>query len=601
MNQHRSLHYAYYRVISTILLLLIIPLLIGCGNLSGEPEIVRTFPTPMHIDNDSSPIDVPDLGLGKTLFAENCIPCHGTVGKGDGELVRSGQVPNPGDFTKVATAADQSPLDYFRTVTNGRLGSLMPPWGERLSEIERWAVAMYAYVLHYQSGELNANSDTALLTALADHYGDLAEPQSLINVSDSEMLDLLESTNPDVSDEVAHTIVANARAKLFGADAMINALEQQSETTQQQDEETVTLSGQIENGTAGGVVPENVTVQLDIFENETLEDATTFATDVISDGDATAGYEFTDIPVRPEALYLVSVNYQGRNFATPFQVASGQTTVEIPVTIYEATTDTSVVSIDRIIIEILGTGDVLEMRYEFVVSNDSDHMLISDETLADGRQIAMEFPLPPASVFVPDGTERFYFDEQDFVVYDTRALLPGEEQSIRFLALVPYQQAAIIEFPVVYSLDGQAIVILSTDSLAITSEQLIPIDQEAAGIEAKAYGNNVNLQPGELLRFEVHGNIPAFGTSTDNAVTTSDSLLPILLGGGLVILLLLVTAFWFARRSGNAGQPDARIRALVREIEQLDAEHEAGQINHDLYRQQRAELQAELDAAIDGS
>jgi mono/diheme cytochrome c family protein len=600
MNQHsKSFHHVWRYPVRILLFILSVPLLMACGNLSGEPEIVRTFPTPMRITSDLFPNEAPDLELGETLFAANCVPCHGSFGQGDGELVQSGQVANPGDFTDAENAADQSPLDYFRIITNGKLGSLMLPWSDRLSNIERWALALYTYALHYQLEQTGEEDHPDLLAALADRFGDLTEPQSLIDVSDKEMIDVLKTVDPDVIETAARATVAKARARLFDADTMATVLEQ-SETAEPQTEETITVSGQIDNDTAGGVVPEDVTVQLDIFESETLEDATTLTTNIISDGDATAGYEFTDVPVRPQALYLVSVNYQGRNFATPFQVASGQSTVAIPVTIYEATTDPSVVSIDRVIIEVFGTGDVLEMRYEFVVSNHSDRMLIGDETLADGRQIALEFPLPPASVFVPDGTERFFFDEQDFVLYDTRALLPGEEQSIRFLTVVPYEQAAIIEFPVAYQFDGQAIVVMSTDSLTITSDQLMPIDQEAVEIESQAYANNLNLQPGDLLRFEVRGNIPAFGTSTDNTVTTSDNLLPVLLGGGAVILVLLAAAFWLARRSGTPRRADARVQALVREIERLDAEHEAGQINHDLYRQQRADLQAQLDAAIDG-
>src|SRR5690242_4509938 len=71
-------------------------LLAGCGGLAGEPRIVSTLPpstaAPTEAPYPSSP---PDIAAGAQIFAENCTRCHGVGGAGDGELVKSGQVPPP--------------------------------------------------------------------------------------------------------------------------------------------------------------------------------------------------------------------------------------------------------------------------------------------------------------------------------------------------------------------------------------------------------------------------------------------------------------------------------------------------------------------------
>ena len=41
----------------------------------------------------------PDIAAGAQIFAQNCVRCHGAGGEGNGELVKSGQVPPPLSFT----------------------------------------------------------------------------------------------------------------------------------------------------------------------------------------------------------------------------------------------------------------------------------------------------------------------------------------------------------------------------------------------------------------------------------------------------------------------------------------------------------------------
>ena len=146
-----------YQVISSPksilpLLALFTLLFSACGSLSTEPEIIATIPPePTNIPLEAiETINLEDVDLrsGAQIFAENCTACHGITGQGDGELVQSDQIENIPNFTDPSAIEGQTIEDYFEIITNGRLDTLMPPWGNALNNDERWAVAWFVYTLN---------------------------------------------------------------------------------------------------------------------------------------------------------------------------------------------------------------------------------------------------------------------------------------------------------------------------------------------------------------------------------------------------------------------------------------------------------------------
>ena len=77
--------------------------------------------------------------LGAPLFADNCAACHGNNAMGDREL----GAPNLADSIWLY-GGDRTTLT--QTVTNARFG-VMPAWGQRLSEEDVRAVAVYVHSL----------------------------------------------------------------------------------------------------------------------------------------------------------------------------------------------------------------------------------------------------------------------------------------------------------------------------------------------------------------------------------------------------------------------------------------------------------------------
>jgi high-affinity iron transporter len=95
---------------------------------------------------DEIPATAPSLARGAQIYRESCASCHGNLGRGDGPA-GAGLDPKPADLAAAAALRGVSPLDFYRRVTIGVVGTAMPAYETRLSADDRWAVAAYATLL----------------------------------------------------------------------------------------------------------------------------------------------------------------------------------------------------------------------------------------------------------------------------------------------------------------------------------------------------------------------------------------------------------------------------------------------------------------------
>jgi mono/diheme cytochrome c family protein len=79
------------------------------------------------------PADQPD---GAAIFKRNCVMCHGPDGKG----VATFKTP---DFTNPRVQASLTDEQILETIKNGKKGTVMPPWKDKLSDQEIKAVAAH--------------------------------------------------------------------------------------------------------------------------------------------------------------------------------------------------------------------------------------------------------------------------------------------------------------------------------------------------------------------------------------------------------------------------------------------------------------------------
>ena len=159
---------------------------------------------------DELPAQTPSLARGAEVYQANCAGCHGTLGRGDGPAGR-GLDPKPTNLAHGAGLMDRSPLDYYRRITIGVVGTAMPSFELRLPAQDRWAAALYATLLRLPSpsGDIppalrsfpvtGRMSDAELLRALQVRD---TSPAALRQVA------AIRSAQPDAT--------ANATAHVFG-------------------------------------------------------------------------------------------------------------------------------------------------------------------------------------------------------------------------------------------------------------------------------------------------------------------------------------------------------------------------------------------------
>jgi high-affinity iron transporter len=98
------------------------------------------------ISLEEIPPETPSLARGAQVYRENCASCHGNLGRGDGPMA-AGLDPKPANLADRHALADATPLDFYRRVTIGVVGTAMPAFETRLSADDRWAAAAYATLL----------------------------------------------------------------------------------------------------------------------------------------------------------------------------------------------------------------------------------------------------------------------------------------------------------------------------------------------------------------------------------------------------------------------------------------------------------------------
>lgn len=596
----------------------------------------------------------PDPANGEPIYVEKCAPCHGPQGLGDG--AQADALSNrPAALGSADLARQSTPAQWYAMVTQGNMERMMPPFSS-LSDRERWDVVAYSYSLSIPEKQIETGKAIYAAECSACHgeqgQGDgpqavsldsrpaaaLASPEFMAGRSTASFYETISGGgegphrtysetlseeerwavsdylrwlafagaqgNPAASGETGVTPAPEASAQAPAGGTLAAASNPGpaetstiSGTAVAELPELGVVRGQVTNA-SGGDLPTGAQVTLHGFDQ--MELATTLTTTVGGAGD----FVFENIEMPAGRAFLVTLEYQNATYGSDVAtVEEGMSEITLPVTVYDTTTDTSALTIDRLhmFLEYLDeqTLRVIEL---YIVSNPTERTVVSP---GEGQ--------PVLTYSLPEGASNLQFQEgaigERYIETaggfgDTLAIRPGSgTYQVLYAYELPYDGKLQLTHPV--QLPVSALVVLAPEgSLTIKGEGLQDAGIRAVENESYQMYNGSSLTAGQSLDMTITGKPGGGGF----AALASGSTTELLIGAAVFGLVLVGAGVWMYRRSRldedeAQEEEEAQLPAAVREedpdalmdaILALDDQYQAGELAEGPYRQRRAELKARL-------
>ncbi len=345
------------------------------------------------------------------------------------------------------------------------------------------------------------------------------------------------------------------------------------------------------NGTPGSEVPADLEIELrglTIDEFNSISEFVIQTSTVKADGT----FRFEDVPVDVDnAAYVVTTIYDGVEFGNASMIAAGTPEIELPITIYEYTTDPGVISVDAMHLVILEHPDSLLVTQLYVFSNSSDRIYVTDEPVIGGRRGSVSIYIPPEAYGIQfeEGQLGGRFVAGTDVIYDTRQVLPGQQShSVIVNYFLPLDSSREISIPVTYQTNRVTVLLQGEQKLR--SEMLSPAGSEVIGGQAYNQYVGQSLSPASTLTFKLQSS--ALGRNTV-PLLLSVLLVAILIGGAALIITRNRRAMTEPASSVPSGMTHDQ-QQIIAQIAELDEAFEAGRIDRFTYEVRRAELKAAI-------
>lgn len=583
----------------TLTRLFVLCALVALFVLPVSPAFARDASTPVAPAAD--PIAAPPQPLaGQATWAENCAPCHGATGQGDGPNA-AGLGVQPAALGRYDMIAGRSLQDLFDVTKNGRMQQMMPPWKNQLSDQQIWDVVAYAWSLHTGRDEA-AQGQTVYEANCASCHGvdgvgkdgapDLSDFAATSQVSQAQWAEAVakgKGAMPAFAGKLSDT---DQRAALTYARTLSLAGPLFREALAKG---TGVISGTVINKTTGKPLVD-ATVLLGIFDQTSQLEQRTAKTD------AAGFYKFDQLPTDSTLQYAVRADYLNVPYSSEF-VSLGQAgdAADLPISVYETTDDASGIRADQVhyIMEFDG-GRVLVAEL-IVLSLDGDRTYVGD-----GNHV-LQFPLPEGvqDLSFNDGQlgDRYLQGNSGFV--DRLPLPPGQaSRQILFRYALPYSGSSI---DLVRSLPYPAAAVnalIADVGQKVASQDLVDGGRRETQNGAYLMFSAANVPANKPVRLSMTGLPGASGSGVAMAGSAGMAA-----GGlnrwvvvGLIALAAAAAAFLvalpiFRSRSGavaGAGGGALSREQLVDMLAGLDLAYEAGQIGESVYRDERMRLKAQL-------
>ncbi|MYJ79970.1 MAG: c-type cytochrome, partial [Caldilineaceae bacterium SB0670_bin_27] len=241
------------------------------------------------------PQRLPVAGLAAESYRQNCAPCHGPSGDGDGP---AGATADPTVFSDASVVWESSPAEHFFVTKFGRIENLMPPWRNSLSDEQIWQVVYYAWNLHTNETEMAQGAELYAHSCLACHgesgrgegieavagTPDFSAQHRMIHLSQADLAERWREAHPERGSDWS---IGQQRAVL----EYIRSFTYQPVWEPFEVGGPGVITGQLFQGTQNGPAPQQMGVTLNIYRQADL--LTTRSALIDADG----SFEFGDLPV----------------------------------------------------------------------------------------------------------------------------------------------------------------------------------------------------------------------------------------------------------------------------------------------------------------
>ena len=592
---------------------------------TGNAQAQEPSPT---YDPEQVPVPerLPIVGLGADVYANNCAPCHGVSGDGDGPA-GAGAAIDPTVFSDPQAIWDRSPAELFFITKFGRIEKLMPPWRNSLNDEQIWQAVYYAWNLHAGESDVLAGAELYAQSCAACHGAngrgdgpdasaemtDFSAQSSMIFISQAELAQRWQDAHADLG---ADWSAAQRQATL----EYIRTFTYQPEWVPLMLSGPGMITGKLLQGTANGPPLPQTDVTLNIYQQANL--LTTRSATVEVDG----SFRFEELPVDVGYYYLAEAEYGGIRYTSPILAFSGPdfiedrvgpNRIETSLPVYETTNDMSGVHIGRANWIIEHEPGFLLIGQVFTFGNRNDRTYIGEKTEGVDLPVTLAMPLPANAqdVALQDGEIGGDYRQQGQTLYDTRPVPPGEGSRQVFVRYRIGFDGNSVEtaFPVAYEIALLNLLVADLPTLdvevSLADDARVATGQDTIqGVLFRRW--SAPLSADAPVRIALRGLIAASGRdprpggetqlnrSLPVATPPLDVRIPLAFGSvvGLVLLAAVILFLRRERAKGAATVEDltARRQELIAQIARLDDLHALGELDERAWQQQRASRKDEL-------
>ncbi len=353
------------------------------------------------------------------------------------------------------------------------------------------------------------------------------------------------------------------------------------------------ITGVVTNGTTGLPVP-NIEVTLSAFRSEGMVGETATTTD------AQGAYTFTEVDTADGIVYAASVSYSGVLYSTGMVRFQGTTEQTSAINVFETTSDRNVVRVSTrgiVLSEISPeSGEATMLDIYSIDVNGKETFVAGD----NGRSLEFAVPRNAGTVTPMPGFDFGAPTIENAVVFATSALRPGGG-SATLSYPVPYTGTTFsIDTRNAYPTDTVRILIPTDLTSEIDSVQVAASGFEDAGVaqigEREYHVWTASEMAGDSNVRVTFSGLPKSAFEPNELRVLE----PAILAALALVVAVALTAWFLKRRNltepvpAFAGPlPEEIIESreeLVIQLQELQDEHENGQIDDELYLSERRTL-----------